>query len=125
MVLLWVFHFFGAGKPASLAASAWSLARASTFAPMSLSAKARAFSRELGLADDLPAAAAVLRPQPGMVRGPEEPVASAVFSIFILSLGAAKFRPITVTDVQSDGRPLALPGDSPSAPHVRAAVAAA
>eukprot|EP00962_Isochrysis_galbana_P040603 scaffold14739_cov107-Isochrysis_galbana.AAC.3 len=39
--------------------------------------------------------------------------------------GAAKFRPITVTDVQSDGRPLALPGDSPSSPHVRAAVAAA
>eukprot|EP00962_Isochrysis_galbana_P044959 scaffold17563_cov117-Isochrysis_galbana.AAC.2 len=39
-------------------------------------------------------------------------VASAVVSIFILSLGAAKFRPITVTDVQSDGRPLALPGDT-------------
>eukprot|EP00962_Isochrysis_galbana_P007853 scaffold2131_cov113-Isochrysis_galbana.AAC.4 len=35
-------------------------------------------------------------------------VASAVFSIFILYLGAAKNRPITVTDVQGDGRPLAL-----------------
>eukprot|EP00962_Isochrysis_galbana_P048825 scaffold20445_cov148-Isochrysis_galbana.AAC.1 len=32
--------------------------------------------------------------------------------------GAANYSPITVTDVQSDGRPLALPGDSPSAPHV-------
>eukprot|EP00962_Isochrysis_galbana_P024259 scaffold7421_cov131-Isochrysis_galbana.AAC.1 len=40
-------------------------------------------------------------------------------------VNAAKFRPITVTDVQSDGRPLALPGDSPSSPHVCAAVAAA
>eukprot|EP00962_Isochrysis_galbana_P004192 scaffold1157_cov106-Isochrysis_galbana.AAC.1 len=30
------------------------------------------------------------------------PVASAVFSISILSLGSAKNRPITVTDVQSD-----------------------
>eukprot|EP00962_Isochrysis_galbana_P033835 scaffold11388_cov124-Isochrysis_galbana.AAC.1 len=38
-------------------------------------------------------------------------VASAVFSIFILYLGAAKNKPITVTDVQSDGRPLALPRD--------------
>eukprot|EP00962_Isochrysis_galbana_P014934 scaffold4278_cov129-Isochrysis_galbana.AAC.3 len=37
-----------------------------------------------------------------------------------LSLGAAKFRPITVTDVQSDGRPLALPGDSPRARHMYA-----
>eukprot|EP00962_Isochrysis_galbana_P037295 scaffold12997_cov141-Isochrysis_galbana.AAC.1 len=36
---------------------------------------------------------------------------------------AAKFRPITVTDVQSDGRPLALPGDTHGSPHVRAAVA--
>eukprot|EP00962_Isochrysis_galbana_P044038 scaffold16943_cov121-Isochrysis_galbana.AAC.1 len=48
-------------------------------------------------------------------------VASAVFSIFILSLGAAKNRPITVTDVQSDGRPFALPRDSYRAPHVCAA----
>eukprot|EP00962_Isochrysis_galbana_P033354 scaffold11153_cov125-Isochrysis_galbana.AAC.9 len=31
-------------------------------------------------------------------------VASAVFSISTLSLGSAKNRPITVTDVQSDGR---------------------
>eukprot|EP00962_Isochrysis_galbana_P044183 scaffold17061_cov93-Isochrysis_galbana.AAC.2 len=38
-------------------------------------------------------------------------VASAVFSIFVLSLGEAKNRPITFTDVQSDGRPLALPRD--------------
>eukprot|EP00962_Isochrysis_galbana_P020893 scaffold6135_cov135-Isochrysis_galbana.AAC.1 len=39
-------------------------------------------------------------------------VASAVFSISILYLGAAKNRPITVTDVQSDGRPLAVPRDT-------------
>eukprot|EP00962_Isochrysis_galbana_P030527 scaffold9905_cov117-Isochrysis_galbana.AAC.16 len=38
---------------------------------------------------------------------------------------AAKNKPITVTDVQSDGRPLALPRDSYRAPHVCAAVAAA
>eukprot|EP00962_Isochrysis_galbana_P024580 scaffold7549_cov111-Isochrysis_galbana.AAC.11 len=38
--------------------------------------------------------------------------------------GAAKFRPITVTDVQSDGRPLALPGDTHGAPYVCAAVLA-
>jgi len=38
-------------------------------------------------------------------------VTSAVFSIFILYLGAAKNKPITVTDVQSDGRPLAIPRD--------------
>eukprot|EP00962_Isochrysis_galbana_P018575 scaffold5362_cov100-Isochrysis_galbana.AAC.5 len=39
--------------------------------------------------------------------------------------GAAKNKPITVTDVQSDGRPFALPRDSYRAPHVCAAVAAA
>eukprot|EP00962_Isochrysis_galbana_P049466 scaffold20958_cov129-Isochrysis_galbana.AAC.2 len=33
-------------------------------------------------------------------------------------------KPITVTDVQSDGRPLALPRDSDRAPHVCAEVAA-
>eukprot|EP00962_Isochrysis_galbana_P045173 scaffold17712_cov111-Isochrysis_galbana.AAC.6 len=32
------------------------------------------------------------------------------FFISILSLGSAKDRPITDTDVQSDGRPLSLPG---------------
>eukprot|EP00962_Isochrysis_galbana_P039649 scaffold14247_cov140-Isochrysis_galbana.AAC.4 len=38
---------------------------------------------------------------------------------------AAKFRTITVTDAQIDGRPRAVPRHSPRAPHVRAAVAAA
>eukprot|EP00962_Isochrysis_galbana_P010698 scaffold2976_cov104-Isochrysis_galbana.AAC.2 len=38
---------------------------------------------------------------------------------------AAKDRPITDTDVQSDRRPLALPGHSHGAVHVRDAVAAA
>eukprot|EP00962_Isochrysis_galbana_P029093 scaffold9273_cov128-Isochrysis_galbana.AAC.4 len=52
-------------------------------------------------------------------------VASAVFSISILSLDAAKVRPITDTDVQSDGRPLALPRDSHGALPVCDAVAAA
>eukprot|EP00962_Isochrysis_galbana_P056395 scaffold28342_cov123-Isochrysis_galbana.AAC.1 len=47
------------------------------------------------------------------------------FFISILSLGSAKDRPITDTDVQSDGRPLSLPGDSHGALHVRDAVAAA
>eukprot|EP00962_Isochrysis_galbana_P019448 scaffold5664_cov115-Isochrysis_galbana.AAC.24 len=52
-------------------------------------------------------------------------VASAVFSISILSLDAAKDRPITDTDVQSDGRPLALPGNSHGALPLRDEVAAA
>eukprot|EP00962_Isochrysis_galbana_P054701 scaffold26301_cov132-Isochrysis_galbana.AAC.1 len=39
--------------------------------------------------------------------------------------GAANNRPITVTDVQSDGRPRDVPGDSLSAQHLRAAAAAA
>eukprot|EP00962_Isochrysis_galbana_P001580 scaffold410_cov125-Isochrysis_galbana.AAC.1 len=39
--------------------------------------------------------------------------------------GAANYSPITVTDVQSDGRPRAVPRHPPRAPHVRAAVAAA
>eukprot|EP00962_Isochrysis_galbana_P013856 scaffold3945_cov105-Isochrysis_galbana.AAC.2 len=52
-------------------------------------------------------------------------VASAVFSISILSLDAAKVRPITDTDVQSDGRPFALPRDSHDALPLRDAVAAA
>eukprot|EP00961_Rhodomonas_salina_P121568 1637025-Rhodomonas_salina.1 len=38
---------------------------------------------------------------------------------------AANNRPITVTDVQSDGRPRDVPGDSLSAQHLRAAAAAA
>eukprot|EP00962_Isochrysis_galbana_P040347 scaffold14600_cov110-Isochrysis_galbana.AAC.3 len=40
-------------------------------------------------------------------------------------LSSAKNRPITDTDVQSDGRPLALPRHSHGAHHLRAAVAAA
>eukprot|EP00962_Isochrysis_galbana_P046269 scaffold18575_cov104-Isochrysis_galbana.AAC.5 len=48
------------------------------------------------------------------------------FFISILSLGTAKDKPITDTDVQSDGRPLSLPGDSHGAlPLLRDAVAAA
>eukprot|EP00962_Isochrysis_galbana_P024183 scaffold7393_cov101-Isochrysis_galbana.AAC.1 len=38
--------------------------------------------------------------------------------------GAANNRPITVTDVRSDGRPRDVPGDSLSAQHLRAAAAA-
>eukprot|EP00962_Isochrysis_galbana_P020249 scaffold5907_cov120-Isochrysis_galbana.AAC.4 len=38
--------------------------------------------------------------------------------------GAANNRPITVTDVQSDGRPRDVPGDSRGAQHLRAAAAA-
>eukprot|EP00962_Isochrysis_galbana_P024289 scaffold7428_cov120-Isochrysis_galbana.AAC.2 len=57
------------------------------------------------------------------------PVASAVFlhlhSFFFLSLDSAKDRPITDTDVQSDGRPLALPGDSHGVLHLRDDLAAA
>eukprot|EP00962_Isochrysis_galbana_P058759 scaffold31970_cov106-Isochrysis_galbana.AAC.1 len=50
-------------------------------------------------------------------------VASAVFSISILSLGSAKDRPITDTDVQSDERPLALPRHPHGAARVRVALA--
>eukprot|EP00962_Isochrysis_galbana_P034949 scaffold11915_cov121-Isochrysis_galbana.AAC.2 len=39
--------------------------------------------------------------------------------------GAAKYSPITVTDVQSDGRPRAEPRDPPRSSYLRAAVAAA
>eukprot|EP00962_Isochrysis_galbana_P021613 scaffold6380_cov121-Isochrysis_galbana.AAC.1 len=39
--------------------------------------------------------------------------------------GAAKYSPITVTDVQSDGRPRAVPRDSHGALPLRDAVAAA
>eukprot|EP00962_Isochrysis_galbana_P061725 scaffold43165_cov129-Isochrysis_galbana.AAC.1 len=51
-------------------------------------------------------------------------VASAVFSISILYLDVAKNKPITVTDVQSDGRPLAIPRDPRGALLVCDAVAA-
>eukprot|EP00962_Isochrysis_galbana_P044466 scaffold17261_cov106-Isochrysis_galbana.AAC.7 len=53
---------------------------------------------------------------------PECAVASAVFSIPILSLGSAKDRPITDTDVQSDERPLALPRHPHGAARVRAPI---
>eukprot|EP00962_Isochrysis_galbana_P019098 scaffold5558_cov131-Isochrysis_galbana.AAC.3 len=42
----------------------------------------------------------------------------------IKGVDAAKNKPITVTDVQSDGRPFALPRETYRAPHVCAAVAA-
>eukprot|EP00962_Isochrysis_galbana_P043795 scaffold16783_cov118-Isochrysis_galbana.AAC.1 len=35
---------------------------------------------------------------------------------------AAKYSPTTVTDVQIDGRPLALPGNTPRSSYVRATV---